>query len=71
MSKKLTDRFIGLISALIVSLLSFMTYSYFGSFETKAASETKYGRLDKKVSLVLCLMDTKYCTVKDWRLDIP
>lgn len=64
MSKKTKERFIGLLSATVVSLLSFLTYSYFGSFETKASSESKYGKLDKKITLILCYMDKKYCINK-------
>lgn len=63
MSKKLKDRFIGLVSAIVVSLLSFLTYNYFMSFETRASSQSKFQVLDKKISLVLCLMDKKYCII--------
>lgn len=64
MSKDLKNRFIGLVSALVVSCITFLVYSYFGSFETKASSETKFNKLDKKVSLILCYMDKKHCIKK-------
>ena len=59
--KKYKDRLIGTIVTLITSTIMFLTYSYFGSFETKAGSESKYSRLDKKITIVLCLLDIKYC----------
>lgn len=68
MTKKVKERFIGLVSALMVSLISFLTYSYLGSFETKASSRSKFTLLDKKISLVLCYMDKRHCTKELMRL---
>lgn len=64
---KYKDRLIGTVVTLITSAIMFLTYSYFGSFETKASSESKYARLDKKLTIVLCLLDKKYCKNEDMR----
>lgn len=51
------DKLIGVI----VTMLTFLAWSYFAAFETLAGSESKYSKLDKKISLVLCYMDKKHC----------
>lgn len=58
---KIKDRLIGVVVTLITSCIMFLTYTFFGSFETKASSESKYAVLDKKITIVLCLLDEKYC----------
>lgn len=58
---KIKDRLLGVIVTLISSALMFLTYSYFGSFETKAAADSKYSKLDKKIDLVICLLDDTRC----------
>lgn len=60
-NKTIKERLVGTIVTLAVSCITFLLYSYVGSFETKAASESKYATLDKKVSIILCLMDKTYC----------
>lgn len=55
------DRLLGVVVTLFTSALTFLVYSYVGSFETVAGSESKYLRLDKKITIVLCLLDKKYC----------
>jgi len=58
MSKVSKDRLIGVI----VTIITFLSWSYFASFETRADAESKYSALDKKISLVLCYLDKKHCT---------
>lgn len=58
---RIKDRLIGVVVTLITSCIMFLTYSYFGSFETKAGSESKYAILDKKITIVLCILDKRYC----------
>jgi len=60
--RELRNRIIGLISAAILTLGSFLVFNYFSSFQTKAMAQENYAKLDKKISIVLCLMDIKYCT---------
>lgn len=64
MSKQVKDRLLGVVVTLMSSMIMFLAYSYFGSFETKAAAESKYGRVDKKLSLILCYLDKKHCIDK-------
>ena len=64
MINRYKDKLIGTVVTLITSALMFLTYSYFGSFETKADSESRYTRLDKKITIVLCLLDKRYCKVE-------
>ena len=59
--KRYADKLVGTIVTLFVCLLSFLTFSYFGSFETIASSESKYAKLDRKITMVLCLLDQQYC----------
>lgn len=59
---RLKDRFIGLFSTLIVSVISFLVYSYFGSFETKADAQSKYSMLRTEIKLVQCYLDKNNCT---------
>lgn len=72
-SKKNKDRMIGTLVTLSVSVITFLVYSYFGSFETKAQAlkshdrielraVKRYNRIDKNVGLILCYMDKKHCT---------
>ena len=61
MSKQAKDRMMGVVVTILTSLIMFLSYSYMGSFETRASAENKYSRLDKKVSLILCLLDKKHC----------
>ena len=65
MEKHTKDKLIGVIVTMVSSAMMFMTYTFFGSFETKASSENKYQILSKKIDLVLCYMDKKYCFKKD------
>ena len=63
-NNKIKERLVGVIVTLATSCTMFLTYSYFGSFETKAASESKYSKLDKKITIVLCLLDKQYCIIE-------
>ena len=64
--EKLKDRLFGTVVTLITSAIMFLTYSYFGSFETRAGSESKYATLDKKITMVLCILDSRHC-LKDMK----
>ena len=55
------DKLVGVIVTIVSSAVMFMTYSYFGSFETKAASDAKFYVINKKIDLVLCYLDKKHC----------
>lgn len=81
MRNKVKDRFLGTAMTLVVTMISFLVYSYFGSFETKANAASKYVELkqdfnqkhnsmDKKLSLILCYMKPeKNCTPELKKLD--
>jgi hypothetical protein len=55
------DRLIGVTVTLVSSAIMYLTFTFFGSFETRAASETKYHKLDRKLDLVLCYLKPKHC----------
>lgn len=59
--KKMGERLIGVVVTLATSAIMFLTYSYFGSFETVAGSESKYQRLDKKLDIIICYLDKEKC----------
>lgn len=65
MSETVKDRMIGVVVTIASSLIMFLAYNYTSSFETKASSETKYHVLNKKLDLVLCYLDKKYCIKED------
>lgn len=61
MSVHLKDKLIGVVVTMISSAIMFMAYTFIGSFETKASSETKFQILNHKIDIMLCYMDKKYC----------
>lgn len=44
-----------------VTLLTYLIYTWVGSFETKAASEKKFGIIDSKLDRVICYLDKTKC----------
>jgi len=73
MSTEVKNRLIGIVTSFFVMTLSFLTYSYFGSFETKADAISEHQKIRQeflveklenkgKLDLVLCYMDDKHCT---------
>lgn len=65
------DKFVGVVVTIISSMLMYLTYAYFGSFETKAGSSTKFNdlstkidRVDGKIDKVICYLDNKQCLIE-------
>jgi len=63
MNKELKNRFIGAVSILVTSLLTFLVSAYFSSFATKAELSTVALKLDKIIS-GLCIIDNRTCSLK-------
>jgi hypothetical protein len=61
MSDKGQDRLIGTIVTMITSGAMFLIYSYFGSFETQAASENKFQIINRKIDIIICHIKPELC----------
>jgi hypothetical protein len=55
----------------VITILTYLVYTWIGSFETKAGSNTKYhdltskiDRVDVKLDKVICYLDNKQCLIK-------
>lgn len=65
MNNRSKERMLGVVVTLASSAIMFLTYSFFGSFETKADALDKYGRLETKIDLMLCYLKPEKHCVKD------
>jgi sensor domain CHASE-containing protein len=74
-SDKILERLLGAVTSLIVALITFLFFSYFSSFATKAEVFKVENRLDKKINSVehsidkvlsgLCIIDQRTCKLKE------
>lgn len=49
----------------VVTLITYLVYTWIGSFETKAASEKKFSIIDNKLDRVICYLDNTKCLGKN------
>lgn len=61
---KVKERLVGVVVTMCSSAIMYLVFNLFNSFETKASSENKFLTLNKKMDLMLCYMDKKYCFKK-------
>ncbi len=58
---KTKERLVGVVVTLCSSAIMYLVFTLINSFETKASSDTKFMTLSKKMDLMLCYMEKKYC----------
>lgn len=61
MSKQGQDRLLGTVVTMLTSGAMFLIYSYFGSFETQAASENKFQIINRKIDIIICHIKPESC----------
>jgi hypothetical protein len=64
MSRMAKDRITGVIVTMASSAIMFLFYSLVNSFETKADALGKYGNLEKKIDIVICILKPAKCLDK-------
>ena len=63
------DKLIGTIVTLITSCAMFLFYSYFNSFETKAASKNKYDGMGKKFDKIDSKLNNISCYLQNKKME--